>query len=112
MNYNCNQDCNNSLPSSGGRIFSRDFTDRIVVGLTLTASVVAALVTYLNPGTKWQQLRGAALALECEIWKFRSRVADYGGLGDSRGMLRDAELRLQNYSELMKQHVIKSATVM
>ena len=94
-------------------IFDPRYTNKIVLGLTLLASVIAALITYLNPGTKWQQLRGAALALECEIWKFRSRVGEYGGLGDNRGMmLRDAEVRLQSYSELIKQHVIKSATVM
>ena len=69
-------------------------------------------MTYHNPGTKHQQLRGASLALEKEIWMFRCRVGEYGSQGDNRTFLRDAEIRLQDYSEIIKQHVIKSGTVM
>ena len=42
---------------------------RVVLGLSLFGSVVAAVTTYLNPAQRWLQLRGAALALEAEIWK-------------------------------------------
>jgi len=95
-------------------IYWTQYTDSIIVTLTLTASVVAALVAYSNPGTKWQQLRGATLALESEIWKFRTRTGEYGAAGQDSGagILRNAELKLQNYAEVIKQHVVKSATVM
>jgi len=89
------------------------YTDSIIITLTLSASITAALVAYANPGTKWQQLRGASLALESEVWKFRTRTGDYGTKKEDSGVgMRDAELKLQNYSEVIKQHVVKSATVM
>ena len=80
-------------------------TDQIIVALTLLSSIVAALVAYSNPGTKWQQLRGAALALESEVWRFRTRTGEYGANADSgaTNMLRDAEIKLQKHSEVIKQ---------
>jgi hypothetical protein len=48
-----------------------------IIALSLAASLLASLITYVDPAAQWQQLRGAALALEAEIWKFRTRTGQY-----------------------------------
>jgi hypothetical protein len=48
----------------------------IVLILSVIASLLASTVSYLNPAQRWQQLRGAALSLESEIWKFRTRSGE------------------------------------
>ena len=69
----------------------------IILGLTIANTVLVALVTFVSPGSKWEQLRGAALALESEIWKFRTRSGPYArGSSFSDAMSdRPAELHLQ-----------------
>jgi len=87
-----------------------EHTEILIVSLTLCSSVVAALAAYGNPGTKWQQLRGAALALESEIFKFRTRTGEYTIQGAQTS--RQAEAKLQDCNSIMTQHVVKSATLM
>jgi len=91
--------------------FRVDKTDSIVMGLTLAGSAVTAFINFASPSTKWRQFRGAALALESEIWKFRTRSGSYNALGNGVSQ-RGAEERLQEISELIKQHVLKSANMM
>ena len=54
--------------------------------------------------------------MESEIWRFRTRSSPYGaavGNGNGSGNAsRAAEERLQNFSELIKQHVLQSAIVL
>eukprot|EP00428_Durinskia_dybowskii_P042868 CAMPEP_0170280552 /NCGR_PEP_ID=MMETSP0116_2-20130129/40290_1 /TAXON_ID=400756 /ORGANISM="Durinskia baltica, Strain CSIRO CS-38" /LENGTH=907 /DNA_ID=CAMNT_0010531883 /DNA_START=1 /DNA_END=2721 /DNA_ORIENTATION=+ len=51
----------------------------LMLGLSLGSSFVAGFSTLLEPTRKWLHLRGAALHLESEIWKFRTRMGDYSG---------------------------------
>jgi hypothetical protein len=73
-------------------------------------SVAGGYITYLNPAQKWHELRSAALALESEIWRFRTRVGGYNtsqSIGDHYS--RDAENSLSEFLAALKQHVFKSA---
>ena len=49
----------------------------LIICLSLFASLLASLITYVDPASQWQQLRGAALSLESEIWKYRTRTGQY-----------------------------------
>ena len=52
---------------------------KIAVMVCATALVVfTATQSLFQPGVRWTQLRGAALALESEIWRFRTRTGAYG----------------------------------
>ena len=42
--------------------------------LALITGVVAGIVNLISPAKKWTRLRGAALAIESEIWQFRTRT--------------------------------------
>jgi hypothetical protein len=59
---------------------------------------------------RWQQLRGAALAIESEIWKFRTRTGSYSQ-GVRSSHIQEEDVLLE-FLEQMKQHVYKSASVM
>ena len=86
----------------------------IVVGLSLLTSLWTGVVTFLNPQQKWQQLRGAALAIESEVWKFRTRTGVYTThqITTSGGFSTEAEENLQTFLEDMKDHVLKSASIL
>lgn len=43
----------------------------VVVGLSLFGTMLTAGIAFLDPGTKWTQMRGAASAIESEVWKVR-----------------------------------------
>ena len=73
-------------------------------------TIVSTFVTFLSPAQRWQQLRGAALAIESEVWKFRTRTGPYLKSADSA--LAQEEESLLDFLEQMKQHVYKSASVM
>jgi hypothetical protein len=49
----------------------------IILAMSLVCSGAAAYVSFMNPAQRWQQLRGAALAIESEIWMFRTRSGSY-----------------------------------
>ena len=67
-------------------------------------------MSYLNPAQRWQQLRGAALSLESEIWKFRCRVGPYS-LSDrlfvGNLISRDPEKKLLSFQRDVVQQVTK-----
>ena len=66
---------------------------------------------------RWTQLRGAALALESEIWRFRTRTGAYEGGGGSwlssitEDGSKGAEQALAMHIEQLTQHVMKSAAM-
>jgi hypothetical protein len=87
---------------------------RAVVALSLLGTVVGSIVSFVNPGLRWQQLRGAALSLECEIWRFRTRTGQYS-ISAKAGFERyskEAERTLLTHLETINEHVSKSASVM
>ena len=50
---------------------------QITLALSLATSVVAGIMTFTNPASRWQHLRSSALSLESEIWSFRTRTGKY-----------------------------------
>jgi hypothetical protein len=82
-----------------------------VIVLSLAASFLASTAAYLNPAQRWQQLRGAALSLESEIWKCRTRVGPYaiGGRVSIGNYSRESERRLMEFRTVLVQQVSKSA---
>jgi len=57
----------------------------LLQGLTLTGSFITGAVVFVDPLTKWSQLRGSALRLESEIWKFRTRTGVYSSSSSAMG---------------------------
>jgi hypothetical protein len=102
--------CNNS-----DHLISADLLRKLVLILSLCGSFVASLVALLNPGQRWQQLRGAALSLESEIWKFRTRTGEYsasGGPGLGASSPSASGKQLLSRLEHILVAVSKSASVM
>ena len=84
--------------------------DYTVLGLTVCAGLISALVTFLDPATKWQQLRAAALLLESEIWKFRSSAGVY--FRDMTSTYAESvEEALGNATCMIEDSVMKSASI-
>eukprot|EP00435_Cladocopium_sp_Y103_P040829 s183_g11.t1 len=85
-------------------------TNYIVLGLSVSVGVTSALMAFIDPTTKWQQLRAAALTLEAEIWKFRSSAGVY-----KRDMMSDyvesAEETLSHFLSVTEDSVLKSAGI-
>lgn len=54
-------------------------SQRLLLTLALALSGITGATTMIDPNTKWLTLRGTALAMESEIWKFRTRVGEYQG---------------------------------
>jgi tetratricopeptide (TPR) repeat protein len=50
--------------------------------LSFIATALAAYISFVNPVTKWQQLRMAALSIESNIWTFRTRSGIYRTSGE------------------------------
>jgi hypothetical protein len=84
---------------------------RWISGLSLAGAFMAATTTFIDPAQRWMQLRGAALNLEAEIWKFRTRTAAYAMTSGKELQSKVAEEHLRQYSEHLKQHVGKAASV-
>jgi hypothetical protein len=102
-----------SIPGDEALI-DADTLSQAVIGLSLFGSLVGSVVSFMNPGLRWQQLRGAALSLECEIWRFRTRTGQYStstkaGFGRYS---KEAERKLLSHLETINEHVSQSATVM
>merc|ERR1740121_1852674 len=51
----------------------------MLLALSLGGSLVAGLMTLVEPSRKWTSLRSASLTIESEVWKFRTRMGEYGG---------------------------------
>lgn len=88
--------------------FDDDARSNIVVTLSLTMSLLGSITAYLDPQQKWTVLRGAALELTSEVWKFRLRTGPYAMVN---GSSKHAEQYLQQYLASIKEHVQKSASV-
>ena len=89
-------------------VFGDELVPELVVGgLSLFTSITASAIALLNPQTRWTQLRSAAVALESEIWKFRTRSCEYaqdlGRLDD-----REAEHRLRDVCDEIADQVFRS----
>ena len=78
-----------------------------VVVLSLFTSVVGGLITLVRPGTKWHQLRGASLAMESEVWKYRTRTGPY--TLDHGTFSREGEEHLLEYVQTLKQQTMRGA---
>jgi hypothetical protein len=85
----------------------------IVLALSVAASLLASTAAYLNPAQRWQQLRGAALSLESELWKFRTRAGPYTVAGKMTigRFSRDSARRLLEFQTSLVQQVSKSAAI-
>jgi hypothetical protein len=96
---------------------SKEDLGNAAIALSLTLTFVTSLNASRNPGQKWIELRGAALALESEIWMFRTRTEKYSlTLRSSKSSLVDENQRipvevLAQYLKRLKQDVLKSASV-
>ena len=53
----------------------------LIMFLSLGGTILAGYVNFMNPGIKWQQLRGAAMSIESHIWMFRTRACEYRVVG-------------------------------
>jgi len=82
----------------------------VMVASLLSFALTGAITIY-NPGTRWQQLRGAALALESEIWRFRTRSGSYSGSGHMDSDSEAAEVMLERYVEDLARHVLESGNM-
>ena len=54
-------------------LIDADLRDALVIALSIAGSTVAGFTEYMDPASMWMELQGAALSLESEIWKFRTR---------------------------------------
>lgn len=74
------------------------------------ASLLALIMTLLDPMTRWRQLRSTALTIEGEIWKFRTRTGHYSqSQGESSGIVEE---RLRDVLQEVEEHVVNSAGIM
>ena len=90
---------------------TKDGRARLVTGLSLAGAATAAMSSFFDPGNRWMQLRGAALNLEAEIWRFRARCGPYALSGSNWLQSRAAEQHLLESVESIAQHVAKAASV-
>jgi len=65
------------------------YSQRALLAMSLVASMVTGATTMVDPATKWLHLRGNALALESEIWKFRTRVGEYRGRAEQERLVEE-----------------------
>jgi hypothetical protein len=95
-------------------LINEEHLNYLVLVLSVAGSVITTVVSFANPGQRWQQLRGAALAVESEVWMFRTRSGAYtvnNKVGVGR-FSRKPERQLMDVLEAVTQHVSKSASIM
>ena len=64
----------------------------VIFVLSMVASLIIAVSTYLNSKPRWRQLRASAGALESVIWQFRARAGPFSGVqGGVSGAKSSAE---------------------
>jgi len=51
----------------------------LLLAISFGNTFITGCVAFLEPTRKWTKLRGAALTIKSEIWKFRTRMGDYSG---------------------------------
>jgi hypothetical protein len=85
-----------------------------VLVLSLVASFVSALLVFYNPSQKWLTLKGAALTLESELWKFRCRVGVYDTHSRSAAeqqYSRTGDLQLKEFLYQLNEDVLAGASL-
>jgi len=91
-------------------VITDDEEQYALLGLALLMSAINGTTTVFEPSRKWMHLRGGELALEKEIWRFRTRVGPYSMSSLSRvGAGREAELAFQEYIHGVHEKVLQSA---
>ena len=53
---------------------TEDVLTDIVLGFSLAGSLIVGVTTYVAPGKRWLQMRGAALALESEVSTYSTEL--------------------------------------
>jgi len=97
-------------------ILSREVLRILVTAASLSSLALTAFITFFDPATRWQQLRGASLAMESEIFKFRTRSGIYAASDSSLNSYqgvdsRQAEMALESCVEEISKHVLKSGNM-
>ena len=77
--------------------------------LSFIGTCLAAYISFTNPVTKWQQLRVAALAIESQIWIFRTRSGPYRTSGEEFD--HSAEEMLGDFIQETKTNILEGADV-
>ena len=90
-----------------GFTLSEWFSNYLVLGASLGGTIVAGIISYMNPSWRWQQLRSHALQLESDIWAFRTRSGIYKD--DSRTDVFESEEVFQNSLTRIRSAVHSSA---
>jgi hypothetical protein len=93
-------------------LFSRNQLNSTTAALALISGVTAGFINTINPAQKWTRLRGAALAIEAEIYRFRTRTGDYAESDAANSSEDCAEQLLQQRSESIKTQALKSTGVL
>jgi hypothetical protein len=73
-----------------GFIGAEDLAISVAV-LALASGILAGLISTISPSQKWTRLRGAALAIECEVWRYRTRSGTSLSLAHSFELLEMSE---------------------
>ena len=81
----------------------------VIMALSFFGTAVVGYVTFTNPAMKWQQLRMAALAIESNLWFYRTRAGAYRTLGE--GFEDSAEKILKEVIQDIKTVVLEGADV-
>jgi len=89
---------------------STDTLSTCTVMLAVCGGLIASVTLFFNPMNRWIRLKSAALTLEAELWKFRTRTGlykvDINSFND-----RVSEERLYQYVENVKRTVSKQITL-
>ena len=85
----------------------------VVIGISMFASFVSALISLFQPVTKWQQLRSAASTLESDAWRFRTRTGTYSLVRDrDRERNEDRpEQHLHTFVTSVREHIVRTAAI-
>jgi hypothetical protein len=105
--------CSTIVASNVGTLTELDVASisHFMLALTISSSLIAGYMSFVDPLTKWHELKAASLDLESEIWKFRCRVGGYSS-GERLGTeVSGAEAHLASSLRSTKQHVFKSASL-
>eukprot|EP00933_Yihiella_yeosuensis_P071960 TRINITY_DN80217_c0_g1_i1.p1 TRINITY_DN80217_c0_g1~~TRINITY_DN80217_c0_g1_i1.p1 ORF type:complete len:1162 (+),score=257.35 TRINITY_DN80217_c0_g1_i1:67-3552(+) len=78
---------------------------RTLLALALIGSFLTGCNAIIDPTNKWMQLRGGALVLESEIWKYRTRIGAYG---NSESMSHVGREAAERRAETLFQSIILS----
>jgi len=99
--------------SSGSGLSDLSTSALVILGLSVANTLAAGVITLLNPIVKWKALRAAAMALDSEVFAYRTRTGLYA---PPTGMLseqadRNAERLLAERIRASSDHVFDRAAV-